>query len=183
MSLIKFLTSKTFFKQIGIAVVVAIVLVFVVMQWLKSATNHGDYIDVPDLSKKSLNEVQMIMEETNLNYVVLDSTNYNPSYPTHSVIEQNPPAGNKVKEGRKIYLTINPSGHRKVSVPKVIQETLRTATSIIKAVGLEVGEVTYVDNIAKDMVLAIRHDGKEIEPGTLLSKTTKIDLVCGNGNK
>ncbi|ETN96896.1 PASTA domain-containing protein [Zhouia amylolytica] len=183
MSLIKFVASKSFLKQLGLAVVVLILLVFGIMQWLKVSTNHGEYIEVPDLSKKTINEVQQVLEDSNLNFVVLDSTNFNPAYPRYSVIEQNPPAGNKVKEGRKIYLTINPSGYRKVSVPKVIQETLRTATSIIKAVGLEVGEVTYVDNIGKDMVLGVRFEGKDIQPGDLLPKKSKIDLVCGNGNK
>ncbi|UNY98971.1 PASTA domain-containing protein [Zhouia spongiae] len=183
MGLIKFVVSKTFLKQLLLALIVLVVVVFGIMQWLKISTNHGEYIEVPDLSKKTINEVQMTLEKVKLNYLVLDSTNYNPSFPTKSVIEQNPPAGNKVKEGRKIYLTINPSGYRKVSVPKVVQETLRTATSIIKAVGLEVGEVTYVDNIGKDMVLGIKFEGKEIEPGTLLPKTSKIDLICGNGNK
>ena len=42
MSLIKFLTSKTFFKQLVLAVVAIIVLVFFALKWLKFSTNHGD---------------------------------------------------------------------------------------------------------------------------------------------
>ena len=45
---------------------------------------------------------------------IQDSANYNPDYPKFSVIEQDPLAGNQVKENRKIYLTLNPSGYRKV---------------------------------------------------------------------
>jgi hypothetical protein len=33
------------------------------------------------------------------------------------------------------------------------------------------------------MVLEIRYLGEPIEPGTLLQKTTKIDLVLGNGKR
>ena len=33
------------------------------------------------------------------------------------------------------------------------------------------------------MVLEVMHNGKIIEPGVLLPKTTKIDLVLGNGKR
>ena len=111
MSFIKFITSKTFLKQIGLAVLAIVVLVILTLQYLKITTNHGEFVLVPDLSKKSLREVEEIVDKANLNYAVLDSTNYNPDYPRFSVIEQSPKANNEVKEGRKIYLTINPSGY------------------------------------------------------------------------
>ncbi|MFI2743869.1 PASTA domain-containing protein [Zhouia sp. PK063] len=183
MSLFKFIFSKVFLKQLLIAVVVLGLLIFAFMQWLKVSTNHGEYVTVPDISKETINEVKTTLEKAHLNFVVLDSTNYNPDYPRYSVIEQHPEANQKVKEGRKIYLTLNPSGYRKVSVPNLIQVTRRNAASMLKAVGLELGEVEYVDNIGKDMVLSLKHDGQEIQPGDMFPKTTKIDLVCGNGNE
>jgi hypothetical protein len=53
MSFIKFLTSKTFFKQLGLAVIALIIIVILVMQFLKSTTNHGEFIKVPELKGKS----------------------------------------------------------------------------------------------------------------------------------
>jgi beta-lactam-binding protein with PASTA domain len=113
---------------------------------------------------------------------VVDSADFNPDYPRFSVIEQNPKAGNKVKENRKIYVTVNPSGYKKVTVPNIIQVTQRNAASMLKAVGLEVGRVSYIDELGKDMVYYIRHNGKTIKPGDRLPKTSKIELVCGNGD-
>ena len=55
------------------------------------------------------------------------------------------------------------------------------AESIIKSSGFEIGDYTYRDNIGKDMVLEIRFEGNMIEPGILLPRTSKIDLVLGNG--
>ncbi len=78
---------------------------------------------------------------------------------------------------------MNPSGYRKISVPNIIQITKRNAESMLKAVGLEVGKITYRDNIGKEMVLEIRYQGKKIAPGSVLPKTTKIDLILGNGNR
>ncbi|WP_340202866.1 PASTA domain-containing protein [Ascidiimonas sp. W6] len=183
MSLIKFLVSKVFLKQLGLGLLAVIVLVFVTLQWLKSSTNHGDFIIVPDLSKKTASEVNQTLKDYKLRFEVSDSTNFNPKYPRFSVIQQNPIAGTKVKENRKIYLTMNPSGFRSVTVPQVIQVTRRNAESMLKAVGLEVEKVTYIDELGKDMVYYIKHKGQTIAPGKQLKKTSKVELVCGNGNK
>jgi beta-lactam-binding protein with PASTA domain len=111
----------------------------------------------------------------------LDSANFNPDYPRFSIIEQNPTAGNKVKQNRKIYVTVNPSGYKKVTVPNIIQVTQRNATSMLRAVGLEVERVTYIDQLGKDMVYYIKYKGKRINEGDKLPKTSKVELVCGNG--
>jgi beta-lactam-binding protein with PASTA domain len=183
MNLLKFLLSKVFLKQLGLAVVVIVAIVIILLQWLKFSTNHGDFIIVPDLSKKTVSEVSQMLEDYKLRFEVSDSTNFNPKYPRFSVIQQNPAAGTKVKENRKIYLTMNPSGFRSVTVPKVIQVTRRNAESMLKAVGLEVEKVTYIDELGKDMVYYVKYQGKNIAPGVQLTKTSKVELVCGNGNK
>lgn len=172
---------KGLLKHFILAVVALVVLVLIVLQFLKSWTNHGEYVVVPDLSRKTLTEVDFILKENKLRFEVLDSTNYDPKFPAYSVISQSPEASEHVKENRKIYLTINPSGYRKVTIPKIIQITRRSAESTLKAVGLEVGEVSYIDNIGKDMVLELAYKGKKIEPGEQLIKTSKVDLICGNG--
>ncbi|WP_340076825.1 PASTA domain-containing protein [Leptobacterium sp. I13] len=182
MGLIKFILSKVFLKQVGLAILVVFILVFIVMQWLKYSTNHGDYVTVPDLSKKTLREATIALKKADLKLVFQDSSEYNPKYPRFSIVEQNPVAGDKVKENRKIYVILNPSGYRKVTVPDVIQVTLRNAESMLLAVGLEVEKVTYINELGKDMVYYIKHEGKNITPGTKLTKTSKVELVCGNGN-
>ena len=52
---------------------------------------------------------------------------------------------------------------------------------MLKAVGFNIGKITYRNNIGKDMVLEIGYEGKRILPGSVLPKTSKIDLVLGNG--
>lgn len=176
-----FLRSRTFFIQLGLALLVTVLLVFLVLNWLKSTTNHGEFVEVPDFSKLSVTEMRTAIDEAGLRYEVLDSANYNPDYPRFSIIEQDPKAGNKVKENRKIYFTVNPSGYKKVTVPKIIQVTRRNASSMLRAVGLEVQRVTYIEELGKDMVYQIKYKGKMIKPGDKLPKTSKIELVCGNG--
>ncbi|WP_103071952.1 PASTA domain-containing protein [Aquimarina sediminis] len=181
--LFKFLYSKIFLIQLVLAVAMLAILSYVALQWLESTTNHNQRIVVPSLSKKTLDEVAQTLEAKDLRYEVQDSANFNPDYPRFSVIEQNPTAGSEVKENRKIYVTLNPSGYRKIEVPNVVQRTRRQAEPKLKALGFEIGDVTYKPNIAKDMVLELRHKGKRLKPGTKLMKTSTIDLVLGDGQE
>ncbi|MBD1262932.1 PASTA domain-containing protein [Maribacter polysiphoniae] len=179
---LNFLRSRTFLVQLVLAVVVSVVLVIVTLRWLNSTTHHGEFVEVPDFSKMSVMDMRSTVEKVGLRYEVLDSANYNPNYPRFSIIEQDPKAGTKVKEDRKIYFTVNPSGYKKVTVPNIIQVTQRNASSMLKAVGLDVQRVSYIDELGKDMVYQIKYKGKYIKPGDKLPKTSKIELVCGNGS-
>ena len=178
---LSFLRSKTFLIQLGLAFVALLILMFLGLRWLNGSTNHGEFVEVPDFAKMSVMDMRKAVEDTGLRYEILDSANYNPGYPRFSIIEQNPKAGNKVKENRKIYFTVNPSGYKKVTVPKIIQVTQRNASSMLKAVGLNVHRITYIDELGKNMVYYIKYKGKNINPGDKLPKTSKIELVCGNG--
>lgn len=151
------------------------------MKWLDSSTNHGQKIRVPSLAKMSLDDVKVKLDENDLRFEILDSSNYNPDYPKFSVIEQIPKAGEYVKENRKIYLTINRSGYPFIKIPEVVGRTRRQAEPTLIAMGFEIGKITYRSYIAEDEVLEIRNKGKKIEPGDELQKTEVIDLVLGDG--
>lgn len=181
MTFLKFLFTKSFLKQLIIAFIAIIVLILVILWWLKFSTNHSQKIEVPDLAKMSLNDVEEKLDELVLRFEILDSANYNPDYPKYSVIEQIPNAGKFVKEDRKIYLTLNPSGYRKLKLPEVVGRTRRQAEPTLLAMGFRIGKITYRSYIAKDEVLELRHQGKKVEPGTKLQITTIIDLVLGDG--
>ncbi|GAA4963124.1 PASTA domain-containing protein [Algibacter aquimarinus] len=183
MSIIKFLTSKIFLKQILLAIVALVVLCFIILKWLNVSTNHGDFETVPDLTGKSISVAKIELKENNLVMQIQDSANYNPDYPKFSVIEQEPSAGEKVKEDRKIYITLNPSGYRKIQVPDLTERTFRQTKPTLEALGFKVGKITYENNIGKDLVLKMTHKGKTISEGDKLAKTSVIDLVLGNGNR
>ena len=181
MNFIKFLFSKSFVKQLVLAIIGIVVLVFLALKWLKSYTNHGTFVTVPELTGKTFDAAQVIIKNYDLRSEVQDSSNYNPNYPKGATIEQDPLAGSQVKEGRKIYLILNPSAYRTVAVPDVIRRTIRQAKPTLEAVGFQIGTTTYEDDLGKDEVLEIRHNGQIIEAGTTLPKTSKIDLILGNG--
>ena len=183
MNYLRFLFSKEFLRQLGFAFIVGCLLLVGVYYGLDKMTENNQHIEVPDFETLSLEDIPEIMERFELRYEVLDSAKFNPNYPPYAVIEQSPKAGSAVKRGRKIYFTLNPSGYRKLKVPNVIQITKRNAETRLTAVGFSLGEISYRDNIGKDMVLEMRHQGEKIEPGMILPKTSKIDLVLGNGKR
>ena len=183
MNLLRFLISKSFFKQLFFAALCSVFLFLVTYFGLNIITKHNNYQKVPELRGISLIKLSDILEKEGLRFEIIDSSRYMPSMKPLTVISHIPFAGREVKKNRKIYLTVNPSGYRKITLPNVIQITKRNAVSLLKSVGFEVGEYTYRDNIGKDMVLEVMHNGKIIEPGVLLPKTTKIDLVLGNGKR
>ncbi|MCH3882512.1 MULTISPECIES: PASTA domain-containing protein [Tenacibaculum] len=184
MSIVNFIKSKTFFKQIAIAVVGLLLFVFVLKFWLGVTTNHNQKIQVPNLHKMSLADVQQKLEELDLDFIVIDSASFNPDYPKKSVIEQTPEAGGFVKEQRKIYLTLNPSKYRDVTIPDLNGRTKRQATSHLSSIGFKVGEnYTWVGGIGKNVVRGLKYKGKRIKAGDKLPKNSVIDLILEDGNR
>jgi beta-lactam-binding protein with PASTA domain len=181
MNFIKFLFSKSFVKQLIYVLIVFVVFGFFALKWLKFYTNHGSFVSVPSLTGKSYQAALTLVQENALRSEVQDSSNYNPRYPKGAVIEQDPLAGSQVKQDRKIYLILNPSGYRSFAVPDVIRRTFRQTKPALEALGFQIGSLTYKDDLGKDEVLEILCKGQTIEAGTMLPKTSKIDLVLGNG--
>ena len=183
MNILKFLFSRSFLKQLILAVVAVVVFSFVLLKWLKYYTNHNAFVEVPNLVGQSLNEAQTALETYTLRLQIQDSSNYNPKYTAGAVIEQEPLAGSKVKTDRKIYVILNPSDYQKVKIPNVIRKTLRQAKPTLNVLGFKVGRLIYVDDLGKDEVVALRHKGQIVNPGDALRKTSIIDLVVGNGKR
>ena len=181
MSLRKYLKSKTFFMQLAIDIGIILVMGYLFMHWLTYTTDHGHEITVPDLRKLSEQQVEDKLDEIDLEYVLLDSVDYKKDFPKHSVVEQDPPAGAKVKEDRKIYIKINSSGFTTVRIPNLIEKTYRQAVPTLKSLGLEEGKITYKPYLGKDMVLGMSLNGKKLNPGDKVFKSSKIDLVLGDG--
>lgn len=183
MGLFRFIFSKTFLIQLVLAVIVLVVLSFFTMQWLDYSTNQDQRIEVPDLAKMNLDNVEDRLDELELDFEILDSANFNPDFPRYSVIDQVPAPGKFVKEERKIYLTLNPSGYRKIEIPNnLIRKTRRQVEPTLRSLGFEIGEISYKPDIAEDAVLELRHKGTLVEPGDKLMKTSVIDLVLGDGS-
>jgi beta-lactam-binding protein with PASTA domain len=181
MSFRKYLTSKVFLAQILIAFGIVGALAFLFFNSLNYITNHGQEIEIPDLSKFSVEQAEEKLGEISLDYIILDTVDFNPDFPKLTIVDQEPKPGSKVKAGRKVYLKINAETFTMVAVPDLIEKTYRQAVPTLKSVGLQEGTITYKPYLGKDMVLEMLMNGKKIKPGEKVLKSSKIDLVLGDG--
>ncbi|BCY28912.1 PASTA domain-containing protein [Flavobacterium okayamense] len=183
MSIVKFLTSKTFFKHLAIAFGIVVVLVFVLLKFLDIKTNHGEEIPVPDLSKMQVKIAQEKLEELGLELILLDTVDFRNDMPPYSIVEQDPKAENTVKNGRKIYVKVNAGEYDDVTLPALKGKTFRQVSANIKSLGLKEGKITYKPHLAKDEVLAVTQKGKTLKAGDKVKKNSTLDFVLGDGKE
>lgn len=180
MTLFKFLTSKIFFKHLGLAILIGGGLLVLIFLGLKIYTHHGQKLAVPSFYGLELEEAQKLARKSRMRIEVIDSVYYK-NRPKGTVIEQNPVPGFFVKARRRIFIVTNAFNPEKVKMPNVIGVSHRQAKAILKNRGLEVGKLIHVPDMAINNVLKQKIDDKDIAPGELVEKGSKIDLVLGKG--
>lgn len=152
--------------------------------YLPELTKHGQEIEVPDLENKSLTEVRRILDEEKLNFIISDTV-FSEKHKPLSIVNQQPKHGAKVKEGRKIYLTINSGNVPKILITEDIIENLKegyiTLESKLTQLKLQIGDTTYVTGPYKNLVEGVFYKGKEIKAGDLINLGSKIDFTLQNG--
>jgi len=183
MSIKNFLTSKTFFIQLAIAFVIIVVSAFLLMNFLSFKTNHGEEMAVPDLSKMQFSIAEEKLAEMGLEIVLLDTVDFKDEMPPFSIVEQDPKAGNMVKDGRKIYVKLNAGEYNEVTLPEFKDKTYRQIIANLNSLGLKEGKITYKPHIAKDIVLQVTSKGKNLKKGDKVKKNTVIDFVLGDGKE
>ncbi|MCF8334629.1 MAG: PASTA domain-containing protein [Bacteroidales bacterium] len=180
MSLRQFLISKTFLKHLGFAVVAAFIVLLLVFQILKVYTHHGEEYTLPDYKGLTVQELDEYKLGSKLEFVINDSV-YDEKKEPGTILEQNPLPNSKVKEGRKIYLTIVTETPEKVKMPNLKDLSLRQSISLLETYGLEINQLKYKKDIARNAVLQQKHNDTIVEPGSRIHKGAGIDLVLGKG--
>lgn len=176
----RFLTTKKFFKHLGIAALVTIVLLFGTMVWLRIYTLHAHTITVPDLSGLTLEEVDDVTSSRQLRFEIVDSV-FSSEMPRGTVLKQNPKANSQVKKNRNIFLTMNAVNPETVSMPMLVGLSIRQARLALQNAGLLLGEITYRPDYAINNVLQQYYSDSVINEGTEVTKGSVIDLELGMG--
>ncbi len=181
MKLLRFIKSRTFVVNLFVMLIVAVVGVFAIQAWLSSITDHGEAVEVPDLTGLTVSMVESDLAALNLSFEVLDSSEFSTAVEPGSVVNQYPTPGSHVKENRVIKLTLNPMYERKLELPSIVDIPRTDAQFRLESRGFKVGEVRYVPDIARDNVLWVEVDGEKVIPGELYTKGMSFDLVLGMG--
>ena len=149
--------------------------------YLPTTTHHNETVTVPDLEGIGIAEIDEFLTQRNLNFEVLSDSGFTEEYEPQAVLVQYPLAGAKVKENRKIFLTLNAANPPKVKMPALVDGSVKNAQLVLESYGLELGDIEYVPDLAQNAVLEQHYNGRDIEAGTMISKGSKIDLLVGDG--
>lgn len=194
--------SIPYVKHPLLAIVGIVVLITVAFLFLNIFTEHGAEYEVPDFRGVVLEDATVLAKPLDLRLSVQDST-YNPLLKPHAVIEQYPRVGNRVKHGRRIFLTINSVQPEMIAFPRRAWEPYRTAFAAVRECKLQVGRVSFVratggrstyspdgelpqeesaierDFIGHTEVQGWSYKGKALHPGDSLYAGSLVDVVLG----
>ncbi|WP_315084169.1 PASTA domain-containing protein [Bacteroides heparinolyticus] len=177
-----FRQNKYFWVNIIAMVVAIIVVLFGVLKGLDIYTHHGDAVVVPNVKGMGVAEAEKMFRNRGLNCVVSDS-NYVKTMPAGCILDYNPAAGHKVKEGRIIYLTINSLNIPLQSVPDVADNSsLRQAEARLLAVGFKLAEIQYVPG-EKDWVYGVKYKDRQLTTGEKVPVGAALTLMVGGGGE
>jgi eukaryotic-like serine/threonine-protein kinase len=148
--------------------------------YLPGSTNHGETITVPNVEGMPFEKVTAFLQEHDLRYEISDSS-YSSEYPPLTVLKQVPASGSKVKEQRKIYLSINRPTPPSVPLPNLIETSLINAEALLKGSELRRGKITLVRGPFLNLVQEMKIKGVKVVPGVRVPKGTIVDLVVEDG--
>lgn len=175
-----FKTNKFFWLNIIGMIVLTVLLLLGVMKWLDLYTRHGEAVVVPDVKGMTVDEASKMFRDHGLICIVSDST-YVKKQPAGIVLELNPGVGQKVKEGRTIYLTINTLNIPLREVPDVADNSsLRQAQAKVLAAGFKLNEVETVSG-EKDWVYGVKYKERLLTAGEKIPLGASLTLMVGNG--
>ncbi|MBO4654177.1 MAG: PASTA domain-containing protein [Bacteroidales bacterium] len=173
-----FFTPQRMGFHFVLAIIITIVIAIVCMILLKSYTRHGREVDMPDfVGQNSIALIDTLLPSDYI--IVITDEVYDKTMEPGTIIKQNPEAGEKVKKGRKVYLTVATSEPPTVIMPELRDVSLRQAEIMLNALGLELEGTILKPSPYENAVLEQLHNGRVIAAGTKIKMGDKITLVVG----
>lgn len=178
-------TGKTIFgnkivKNLLMIMASGLLLILLTLLFLGIYTRHGQNVEVPTLEGLQLNEASTILKAKGLQAEVVDSIYRRDAVPG-AILDQTPKAGNKVKEGRSIYLTIYSRTAQQVSVPGLVDYSTRQASALLKSLGFNQLYIEETPAEYAGLVVAVKYRGKTLLPDEKVPAGSPLTLVVTTG--
>lgn len=173
-----FLKEKKFWINLFVAIGTLSLIIFLLFKGLAMYTNHSESIEVPDLVGMDVKEAQKKIEAIDGKLIQVDSLyevpqNVEMDIKPGCVIMQNPKPHDKVKKGRRFYLTVRSFGVPMIEMPNLVDLSVHQAVKILQSRGLILGNKDISDDLPVSKQL---YNGKPIDPGTKIPKGSVITL-------
>ena len=164
-------------KKLGIIFGALFVLFFLFNNILMPLyVRQSNTVEVPNVVGMNFRDAKQLIEDAGLE-VKQGENRYDESIPIGQILDQNPPVGQMVKVGRRIYL-YPCGGEQLIEVPKLNGRSLRDARFTLEQRGLEIGEVVrkFSNEFTDDVIIS-----QIIQPGSKVKRNSKIALIVSNG--
>ncbi len=180
MNVFKFIARQSFIVNLLVAVALVFLIAFIFFQSLGWITNHGQYLEVPNVTGKNVDSAIELLEKKGFDVVITDSL-YNDSARLNTVKKQLPDANATVKVNRTVFLNVNPTMLPMVDMPKLDGLSFRFALDNLSKNNLKLGDTSYRPSFMKGSILEQDYKGSKIAAGTKIRWGSSIDLVIGGG--
>lgn len=160
-----------FFVTVIITIIILDKIVFPVL------VHSEETVKMPNLIGMKLNDAERTINSLDLKLSKVNEL-YSEQYAPGTVINQSPRAGQIVKKGRDVYLTVS-QGREEVSVPNLVGQNIRNSRILLKNSGLDIGNISYVnnENYGVDTIVA-----QSPVAGTRVIYGKTVDLVVSKGS-
>lgn len=180
MTFFQFIRTKLFLKHLMLSLLVTIVAIWILLQVLKLYTRHGQMILLGDFIQKPLTELEVFADDNSLEVIVNDSV-YDPDLDPGTIKVQDPLPNTNVKKGRKVYVTIVSTLPENVSMPNLIDLSLRQAVETVETAGLRTERLVFVDGDFHNAVSGQQFNGMHINAGKKIPRGSKITILVQKG--
>jgi beta-lactam-binding protein with PASTA domain/predicted Ser/Thr protein kinase len=155
---------------------IALLGLFSGMLFMMGGNFFGKEVVVPDIVGKTINEANKELTSQKLVMSVKEEK-YSDTYEKDTIMFQDPGKGQKVKEGRKIYVILS-LGQEKIEVPNVVNQELNDAEITLRNEGFEIGSIesVYDDKYQEGYIIS-----QDPRGGTKVAKNSKVDLMVSKG--
>ena len=164
-----------------LAVLSFVIILSFLIWWLNIYTRHGQAVVVPDVKGLTAQQASDFFVKNNLQFEVVDSV-YNKSSLPGVIVETIPPAGTKVKEDKKIFITINAHSSQTGIIPDVKDQSQRQAIAKLNAIGFKNVQLKYTPGAYKDLVAGLEYRGKDVISGARIPLEGRLILLVSDGS-
>jgi eukaryotic-like serine/threonine-protein kinase len=174
------LTHRSFWWNLLAIIVICLILLFAFILFLSIYTRHNHTVKVPSVKGMDIGAASHMLASQGFEVSVEDSA-YRDNLPKLSVVWQSPEAGDEVKSGRTVYLTVNQVVPPMIEMPNLLGLQFKFAESSLGGYGLKLGDTTYKPDFARNTVLDMLVNGQSTKAGTKIPVGTVVSLVLGQG--
>ncbi|MCW1734407.1 PASTA domain-containing protein [Anaerorudis cellulosivorans] len=177
--------SKRFFensiiKNLLLIVLVSVVLLILTLLFLKVYTRHDQNVSVPKLAGLQVEEANAILKSKGLHIEIIDSVYQKDAVPG-AIIEQVPEENSKVKKGRAIYVAVYAKTPQQVTMPELVDYSLRQAQALLISMGFTQLSIEEVPSEYSGLVLGVEYRGRKLMPNEKVPAGSPLKLIVGNG--